>query len=222
MLFGIVHEAMNAYVVERDGFDGVVQVVHTRDGPASVQYGNGLRCNAEIATMSRFARLGDLAETSIKTITGGDSHCWLAFSYTEPTQILFSAFHSGDYPLRDVDISIRDIDLYEKTQKTGPITISEFLDLAKTRVHLNYIAPHGAMEIGPYPINEDGQNFDIQFSSPVGFWSELLQRRKVNGKWAIAMKVTQWTVEKGKLRSHDLRYRIDPAYPKVNDKVEWR
>ena len=24
----IVHEAMNEYVVERDGFDGVVQVVH--------------------------------------------------------------------------------------------------------------------------------------------------------------------------------------------------
>ena len=26
--FGIVHEAMNEYVVERDGFVGVVQVVH--------------------------------------------------------------------------------------------------------------------------------------------------------------------------------------------------
>ncbi len=163
------------------------------------------------------------AQESIKTMTGGDSYCWLAFSYVEPNQLLFSAVHVGSYPLRNVDISIRDIDLYERTQRERPISISEFLDLAKTRAHLLYLAPHGASVIGPFPINDQAQNFDAQFSSANGFWSELLQRRKIDGKWAVALKVTRWTVdEKGNLVPHILRETIDPNYPKVGGKVEWR
>ena len=168
---------------------------------------------------------------NLKTVTGGDSFCFLTLAGNDPSPLLL-VVSQGKYPLHDVGVRLVDLQKFNRLTSTGrPLTI-ETVTGADTVYNIGDLPRTTSRIIGRLNINEepgDKRDFNIFFSGMNGFWSEQLRMRRVNGHWLRAFKVTRDTtrVVRGPPRSNRMVYteiyrKIDPGFPPMKSEDDWK
>jgi hypothetical protein len=156
--------------------------------------------------------------SNIKTVTGGDSYCYVEFANRAPddSSMLLMAVHRGHYPLRDV--RARMVDEALRPSESA-------LARSETQISIGDLAVGQAASLGWRQLKgPDRFNFLLQFSALNGSWDELIHLRMVKGEWQQAVKVFRYViVQKGKLSREKLLFAPPPStdYPLVNGKVGW-
>jgi hypothetical protein len=146
---------------------------------------------------------------AISQMTGGDS---LSVVTITADGSGFVIVPEGDYPLYDLGVDMTGFD-------------------DKIENHLSHfeMSPHVERPWFRAQLDQFTKlNYSIQFTARNGGWWETLQLRKVNGRWATAIKVEQPVLmvhNKVKL-NQPLRTKVrfvwvSPTYPEIDGKVEW-
>lgn len=128
-----------------------------------------------------------LAKESISTVTGGDSFCYMNFSYQfgMPTPVLI---HSGKYPLYDVQVRITDLNKFRrKVELHQPLDLSSDINLTIGELQVGRVWINRGLAV-PFS-DERAQDFNIFFSARNGIWTEILRLRKVGNSWSPALRV---------------------------------
>jgi hypothetical protein len=160
---------------------------------------------------------------TMKTQTGGDSFAYITFTpesgdlsiTTTPTmtilnaqsgppvpdQFLVSIASHGKYPLREVNVWMKDAEqtaqaMLEYSKRPGS-DFTKAVQAGDTNYQIRYLrpvspeSPTGDVKpLGLYPPSlSDAKDLDISFSSSNGYWNERLHLRKIDGKWHQALSV---------------------------------
>lgn len=154
-----------------------------------------------------------------QTVVGGDSYCYVEFSYDAGFDDPFlKLIHVGDYPLYDVSMVIRDIDEYEFL-KDGHPTIED-LEKAEFSFPTRNLSPGERVKLYRLPVSpsETKKRYEIFITSRNGSLKEFVRLEKVNEQWKIAMKVQRDMKDK----SEKLEEKIDSGFPINKDgQVDW-
>lgn len=140
-------------------------------------------------------------DENIKTVTGGDSICYLLIiGYGDtPDVIDMVAVNRGHYPLRGVSARVVDLDKAEAIFKANGGKMS-MTQLTQNDINLKI----GDMAVGSSQItqrlvtdkNETKRNYNIFFSALNGFWDQSLKLRRVANKWTMQMTVSKMAIDK--------------------------
>jgi hypothetical protein len=122
--------------------------------------------NEEIASLNR-----QIAQTGV----GGDSYCYVDFSYNAGFDYPFlTLIHVGDYPLYDVSIVIRDLDEYEYL-KDGTPTIED-LEKAEFSYPSRNLSPGERVKLYRLPVSpsENRKRYEVSITSRNGSVKEFV------------------------------------------------
>jgi len=158
--------------------------------------------------------------TSIKTVTGGDSMCWISAT---PSQNILMAIQKGQYPLRGVVARMTDLEQFSKLATSQPLNFND-IAAASTTYEIGDMATHSTKILSTnYNLGGDKHSFNVFFSGLNGFWTELLRIRRVKGEWVQAIKVIRNLTDKdGKPYEKVVFQSIDKKFPTgPGGKVEW-
>lgn len=158
---------------------------------------------------------------NIKTITGGESFCYLmiADNGTLPTFI-----HSGNYPLTDVSVRIVDMQKWNQIIAANPHPSLQEFRSADTNVELGNLPVHTALQRGAIQlVGKSQSSFNIFYSARNGFWTQELRLQLVEGKWLTATRVTRTEIGTNKKIPEKLFERIDKGFPRNSKgEVDWQ
>jgi hypothetical protein len=157
---------------------------------------------------------------NVKTVTGGDSVCWLMIV---PRQGIIVALQRGKYPLHDVTVRMTDLDKASKLYAAQPLTLDSFY-AADTNFQVGDMAVSASKILDThFKVSGDKLSFNVFFSGLHGFWTQMLRLRLVNGGWVQATKVTRsMTGKNGKPYEKFVFQRIDKTFPRsAHGDVEW-
>ena len=165
-----------------------------------------------------------LSNETLKTTTGGDS--FAVASVVEPLnpsdKPVLVLVHAGKYPLYGLSIRLFDGKLAAAAMKSRGAQEP----VPDTGIQWNV----GNLDLGGVtsaPVSSlDGdasRRFTLFFHARNGDWIEVLVMHRVRERWVQAMKVYKSTYRKGdsKPHEHDMYTRVDPGYPREDDKVNW-
>lgn len=152
----------------------------------------------------------------VDTITAGGSFCYLAVGEIDSVKnvAVLELHHKGEYPLYDVRLKVTELDKSDQFKR-------EFTwDGVNIDVNtvLGDIAPYSVEVLDTqFPLgNGNTRRLNVFFLANNGSIKQYLQFKKVNGKWASAIKVMRLHGNK------EIHKHVDPAYPKNDDgSVEW-
>jgi hypothetical protein len=172
------------------------------------------QARSERELRAKSEEIAELNRTIAASVTGGDSFCYLDLDPYSATSSLLTLTHQGKFPL--YDISIRVVDL-QKFDLVKDIRTLEALNQAQVILNAGNLGPGQSRLFGEWPLPKlDRQDFNIFISARNGFITELLRRRRINGRWQSAVKVT---------RDGDnalLFERVDPDFPRdEKGQVQW-
>jgi hypothetical protein len=172
------------------------------------------------ATMNSANKLLDLSQRNLGSVTGGDSYIYFRFLATEhdANSMVVWIIHDGEYPLREIQARITDLDLFREVVGRKPLDLKELraTDVATFIVSSSF--PHTSKQMIVPCKNfaaSDHHDFNVFFLGPNGGWTELIRQRRVNGTWYCAIRIVQ---QKSGEEPH-LTDRIDPEYPDKD--IDW-
>jgi hypothetical protein len=157
---------------------------------------------------------------NVKTVTGGDSVCYLMIS---PNQGILFAMQRGRYPLHDVSVRMSDLDKANGLLATRPLTMDNVF-AADTNFQIGDMPVNGSKILDThYKLTGNKYSFNIFFSGLNGFWTEELRLRLVNGEWTQAARVTRTvTAKNGRVYEKFVFQKIDRNFPRSSDgKAQW-
>ena len=169
-------------------------------------------------------KIAELNEQIAKSITGGDSYCYLDFRLmgadaNRPTIVVV---HRGKYPIYELNARIVDLQKTAEIReaKGSRLTLDD-VKAADTSMAIGQIAPTQARILTDWQLpDRDEQDYNIFFSARNGFFTQLVRfrRHSVMGYRVQATKVFRGVSDDGKT----LLEKVDPGFPlDAQGKVEW-
>jgi hypothetical protein len=173
-------------------------------------------------SIKKMEQLARQSSENLKTVTGGDSFCYLTVTYLQSATRLGIPFvvHVGKYPLYDLEARIVDLEAFSRR----PPTLEAFGDL---------IIRPGNLAVGKawfdtsisIPITEPNkQDFNIFFTAKNGSWNEALKFRLVQGAWQMALSVRLDVMPKNKtdkMTSRKVYEVVSDQFPKTELGSDW-
>lgn len=167
----------------------------------------------------QFAATMSGIQENIDTVTGGKTFCLVIVS---PIENKFSFFIStiGKAPLHGVTVQMVDVDLMKKLVGGKPsVSLEEINRYMFDFPSIPFLASGAGRTLTFVLMDErNSRNFNFNFSSLNGNWSEIVKLRRVHGQWEQAEKI----IRMAKLNQWKTMYSYStPHYPKTNGKVDW-
>jgi hypothetical protein len=167
-------------------------------------------------SQQQFAATMSGINQNTKTVTGGDSFCFIpptSFLRREPLAVV----PRGRYPLYNVSVEILDIHKFASALKEQKDSDREALSKAKLDYPIGSLIPGTFTELPNFISLEGLQNLDyrITFTALNGFWQQEIKLRLIDGHWVTATQVS---------RPSDkiLFEKVDKDFPRdKNGKVDW-
>ena len=168
------------------------------------------------ATMKTMRGLAFLSSENIKTVTGGDSFCYVSLTDRRVPTVT----SVGRYPLYGVEVRIADVSKYRQEGKNA----NPFSDLMLRPGDL----PVGKAWIA-FPVtipfaDPDKDDFNIFIGAKNGSWTENLMMRRINGNWERAMQVRRenWPINhSGKVNYTQVCESITEKFPRAELYPGW-
>jgi hypothetical protein len=137
-------------------------------------------------TMKSVQKIIASESESLKSITGGDSFCYLMPYPISDRDAIGVLIHSGKYPIYDLSLRIVDLHLFKQSVARGSALAALGMDY-----NLGNLAPHAAEPNSNIhlALTEEAPDFNLFFSARNGFWEESLRLRRVNGNLSQAILV---------------------------------
>lgn len=173
--------------------------------------------NARIAGLA--TENAQLSREIANSMTGGDSFCYFLHSFPVNTDntIMRMLIHVGRYPLHDLRIRIVD---GNKLREISSVSENE-IEKTQTRIYKPTFFKPGQGDGFPHdyvnlPPDKDYQSYSIFFTAVNGEWHQQVSFRRVEGKWKLATKVTNYS--EGLLMPEQVR----GDFPRdTNGNVKW-
>ena len=164
--------------------------------------------------------INQTAAENVKTMTGGDSVCWLMLM---PHQGILSVAQRGKYPLHNVSARMTDIEKMTQITSSQPLTIDPIF-AADRNFEIGDMAVSSSKLLDThYVLTGNKHSFNVFFAGLNGFWTEELRLRLVDGEWAQALRVTRSITDgSGKMRQKLVFQQIDKTFPRSpQGDVQW-
>jgi hypothetical protein len=181
------------------------------------------RLNTELQKqlVASTAKITELSQQNIYSLTGGDSYCYLRFPTFTPTGGLPIVIHKGKFPLYDVEARIVNLRQFERVaaETPGDLTMRQYMS-SSTMLKVGNLAPGSAFSVldKALPFTDEQPNFRVFFGARNGFWHEDLLLRRIKGQWLHAVRVLREVGNDKKLLFEE----IDKGFPRTGDgKVDW-
>lgn len=168
----------------------------------------------------------ELNERIANSITGGDSYCYVLLSPSNENYADLILVKEGEDPLYNVKVRIHDIEKrienFNKALQKGlrsDLSISDHYNLINRSaifIEIGDIGHNQGFTLGklPLPEDKDKARFEIEIKALNGRVLQLVQYRRVKGKWIWAEKIH--------FRNKVVRKYIDPEFPKDEEsKTFW-
>lgn len=166
--------------------------------------------------------ISKLSERNIGEASGGDSYCYVTFVGDTGDSAELIAIHVGKYPLRDIRVRLVDQDAFQERVRRQGLSVEAVLSAGANGYYIGDLAKKSASIFGRYGLSGRAGNFLITFSALNGTWQEVLRRRKVEEKWAYAIKVFRYrVVGKSPTVEQVLMQKVDPNFPRTKGKIDW-
>ncbi|HVB87814.1 MAG TPA: hypothetical protein VNK23_14235 [Candidatus Dormibacteraeota bacterium] len=198
-------EEASARLTQLEGFKSIADGINTTSIQNQQQFA---------ATMKRSDEIMEGVQDSINSITGGDSYAYVVFGDLKRAGAFISVVHGGKYPLHGVTARMTDVNKFkEMVENEVPLTLNNPSDINLTvgDISANAARPMQTIKFS----GTERQDYNIFFNGRNGFWSELVRMRWIDNKWVSAVKVL------GADGRNVLFERVDPAFPRTNEKVDW-
>lgn len=160
------------------------------------------------------------AETTQKSITGGDNFCYINLvpdGSGENSPVLI-AINDGDYPLSG--ISVRMWDPADYGEKAIPMkSLEEFIKDSHI-IDVGDLNPHSAKTLGHLSLpKSELKNFEITLMAKNGVFTQQLRLRRIDGVWKRAFRVSKGHEVTA---SNILLERADMGFPRDNmGRIQW-
>lgn len=176
---------------ERNSFSAIADGIRTAIQNSQNQFQATTDRSNKI--LDQTANTARLSTESIKTMTGGDSFCYLDLVSVTATGGIPTIIQKGRYPLYDVTARIVDIAAIDKAGREHPGNIQMQVEIGyRLILHPGSIA-RGSAWFSPreYVRFTDAKrpDFNVFFSARNGLWHEVLRIRQVNGQWLEVLSV---------------------------------
>ncbi|MHC5061769.1 MAG: hypothetical protein ACYTFK_11875 [Planctomycetota bacterium] len=162
---------------------------------------------------SKSEEIASLNREIVNLVTGGDSFCYIDIANIDSNtnRGILTVVHHGEHPSYDVTARIADLQRYNQIKKW---TIETTLK-TDTPLKIGNIPKGSVCIISPFDLG-DSQNrdFNVFFTSRVGFSTQLLRMRKIKNKWIIATQVER--------NGEVLFEKVNDDFPKTEQgQVQW-
>ncbi|HEV2501422.1 MAG TPA: hypothetical protein VGY31_17760 [Terriglobia bacterium] len=167
------------------------------------------------ATMARSSKIMERVQTSIDSITGGNSFVYMQLVGLQKTGAILHVQHAGKFPLHNVSARITDLNIFKQlVASRRTLTMSLPSD---TIVPIGDISANAGRTLTPLTFTgSERQDYNIFFYGQNGFWKQLIRLRWVASGWLQA------TIVLGGPNGTDVLYEyIDPQFPLINGNVDW-
>lgn len=164
-------------------------------------------------------KAASFAQNGVNNITGGDSFASLHIMHVRGDTAGFMVANSTNYPVRQLDIRIVDLDRFDTVTKENPNFSME--DIAQTEVgfsigdigaHQSRIMPNANLPLPHY------SRYNIFFMAMNGSWHEELRVEHLAESTATATRIFRDGTRKELLMES-----VDKNFPRSPDgKVNWR
>ena len=166
------------------------------------------------------AKIEELNNYVLSTITGGDSYCYLAFASINnvTNEAVILAVSQGKYPIYDAGFRVVDLEEFSKISKNH-VTF-EIIQKSEQNIGIGNMSPSAAKVIGKFNLGSGNEkNYNVFISARNGFFTELIRLKRIDGKWKVATKVIKTEGDK----EIKLSENIDGKFPRAkNGDVEWK
>lgn len=165
--------------------------------------------------MERSRQIMEGVQTSIDSITGGDSFAYMQLMGLQKSGAVLQVQHAGNFPLHNVSARITDLSIFKRLiASRAPLNMPLPSD---TAVFVGDISANAGRPVGNLRFTgSDRQDYNIFFYGQNGFWTQLIRLRWVGGGWLQATRVVGGPNGADVLFEH-----IDPQFPVVNGNVDW-
>jgi hypothetical protein len=159
-------------------------------------------------------RITELTETAIKTVTGGDTFCYLHVTVGDDG-LYPTVLSQGRYPLFDLSLRLWDPEEW----KNAPHLLGSTLSKVSTETsRLGTLPSNDYINLGrlPLPTGSEKQ-YAAEFSARNGSWTQTIVLRRSASSWKLATIVQKsFRVAKAKELNPPRRvlcYAVEPGFP---------
>lgn len=199
-------------------FRGTVGKLQESVQQSEEQFEKTMSASQRIA--EKASAIAELSKENIAAATGGDSFAIVMFTEIIGNEANMLIFSKGKYALRDVQISIVDVEAHRIMIHRTPLPpLSDILALRRTENAGNLLKSGHPLQTKIPIAGLDHIDLVLTFSSLNPLWSEDLKLRKVDGHWRQAYRVQRADPRTNKQMT--LESYADPEYPKVAGSVDW-
>jgi hypothetical protein len=159
-------------------------------------------------------RITDLTETAIKTVTGGDSFCYLHIMVGEDG-LYPTVLSQGRYPLYDLSLRLWDP---EEWKNTPPLLGSTLSKVSTETSRLGTLPSKDYISLGRLPLPAGAEKqYAAEFSARNGSWTQSILLRRSGSSWKVAT-IVQKSFRVGKIKELNqprrvLCYAVEPDFP---------
>jgi len=159
-------------------------------------------------------RITELTETAIKTVTGGDSFCYLHILVREDG-LYPTVLSEGRYPVYDLSLRLWDPEEWKNT----PPSLGSTLNKVSTEIsRLGTLPSKDYINLGRLPLPSGVEKqYAAEFSARNGSWAQSIVLRRSGNSWKVAT-IVQKSVRVAKFRELNqprpiLCYEVDRDFP---------
>jgi hypothetical protein len=140
------------------------------------------------AMMERSSQVMEGVQTSIDSITGGNSFAYIELIGLQRTGAIFHVQHAGKFPLHNVSARISDLNMFKQLiASRAPLKMPSPSD---TSVFIGDISANAGRPLAQLRFTgSDQQGYNIFFYGQNGFWTQLIRLRWVGSGWLQATRV---------------------------------
>jgi len=169
---------------------------------------------------TRFEReIRQETEDSLKTITGGDSYCFMAIVDTaRVSETALVIANNGEYPLYDIQVAIFDLSVFPKLKES--VRQNNFQDLRELfpqpvrrwTINISNLSPHTVFSPSPIKIDPNkGIEYYIRLSARNGIVHQKYGLLFRDNGWVQARQIFKWDSVGKTYRL--IEEKIDVQYP---------
>jgi len=167
--------------------------------------------------------LETLTETSLKTVTGGDSFCFIQMQIGQDG-IYPIVLSIGKYPVYDLTLRQWDPEDWTAPLLTSPH--DRFAKVASETSILGTLPNDDYKNIREMPLPTRDKRYDAEFSARNGSWSQEMMLRSTPAGWKFATlvrKSRRVAKTAGERYGQPLCYHVDPDFPEkeLNEMRRW-